>query len=140
MSDFITIYTDASVRPQIQRTQAAWRGRCAFGKIEGTQVLKHDGHVARAEMKAMLCGVHDAIFWYPEVTGFFINSDNLQCVETFWTFRNKPVQRELKDIYEMIIRLADGRWIRTKHVKAHTGGRDIRSYMNRHVDRLTRQG
>jgi hypothetical protein len=138
VSDFITIYTDASVKNHIMRTQVAWRGKCQWGMIEGVQALRHDGHVARAEMRAILCGVHDAIFHYPEVTGLFINSDNLQCVQTFWSFLNRPPHHEVKRTYEKILEIADGRWIRAKHVKAHTGGKDVRSWMNRRVDKLTR--
>jgi len=138
MSDFITLYTDASVKRAIRRAQVAWRGKCSFGMIEGVQLLRYSDHVAKAEMKAILCGVHDAIWHFPQVTGFFINSDNLQCVQTFWTFRNKPPHKDLKPIYDKILEIADGRWIRAKHVKAHTGGKDVRSWMNRRVDKLTR--
>jgi len=106
--------------------------------IEGFKVLPYDPHVARAEMAAILHGIEDALARYPNLTGFFINSDNLQCVHTFWTFLNKPAHKDLSDLYACILKIAGTRWIRAKHVKAHTGGKDIRSYMNRSVDQLTR--
>ena len=98
----------------------------------------NDERVARAEMQAIFHAIEDGLKRYPMLGGLFINSDNLQCVESFWTFRNKPIHHDIRDVYETILNLAGGRWIRAKHVKAHTGGDDIRSYMNREADRLTR--
>src|SRR3989344_8908378 len=87
--EFITIYTDASVRPKIKRTQVAWRGKCSYGSIQGFEILQYDSCVARAEMHAILYAVEDAIMKYPSLTGLFINSDNLDCVQSLWTFRKK---------------------------------------------------
>lgn len=136
--EFITLYTDASVRPKIKRTQIAWRGKCAFGSVQGFKTLTYDRCVARAEMKAILHAIEDSLTKYPSLTGLFINSDNLTCVQSFWTFRNKPIHKDLIEVHTEILRCAGPRWIRAKHVKAHTGGNDIRSYMNRVVDHLTR--
>ena len=137
-NNFITIYTDASVRPHIKRTQVAWKGRCSFGLIEGIKILEFDRCVAKAEMHAIYYAIEDAVKKYPSLEGLFINSDNLECVQAFWTFRNQVPHKNLRKVHCDILALAAGRWIRTKHVKAHTGGQDIRSYMNRTVDRLTR--
>ena len=136
--EFITIYTDASVRTKIKRTQIAWRGKCSFGTIQGIKVLPYDIRVARAEMNAILYGVSESIARFPELVGLFINSDNLQCVQSLWTFRDKPVHKDISDLHVQILKIAGQRWLRAKHVKAHTGGTDIRSYMNRSVDHLTR--
>ncbi len=138
VGDFITIYTDASVRPKSKCTQVAWRGKCSFGTIQGFKVLPYDNRVARAEMNAILCAVEDALAKHPTLIGLFINSDSLQCVQCFWTFLNKPIHKDLVDLYSRILKITGKRWIRAKHVKAHTGGGDIRSYMNRSVDQLTR--
>lgn len=137
-SDFITLYTDASVKPLIEQTKIAWRGKCSFGSTQGSKVLTYDKRVARAEMLAILFAISDSLEKFPTLSGFFINSDNLQCVHSFWTFRSIKVHSDIADVRQEVLRIIGTRWIRVKHVKAHTGGKDIRSYMNKSVDRLTR--
>jgi ribonuclease HI len=141
-SDFITIYTDASFRLHKKEAVVAWRGKCSFGSINGSKLISsHDVH--HAEMMAILEGIKAAINQFPEVTGFFINSDNEGCVKAFWDFGGRnhkcpaPAERPYKEIKEILFLYK--KWMRTKHVKAHTGQKDIRSYMNRQVDRMTRQ-
>lgn len=136
--EFITLYTDASVKPLVEQTKVAWRGKSTYGPIQGAKVLTYDKRVARAEMFAIFYAVKESLEKFPRLSGLFINSDNLQCVHSFWTFRSVKIHKDILDVRREVLRLAGPRWIRTKHVKAHTGNKDIRSYMNRTVDHLTR--
>ena len=134
---FITIYTDASFRREKQEAIIAWRGRCDGGTIEGSKKIKsHD--VNHAEMSAILWGIVDALERFKNIQGFFINSDNLGCVKAFWTFGDHQCPAPAKQVFDEIFLVIGERWVRTKHVKAHTGRKDVRSYMNRRVDKMTR--
>lgn len=138
-TDFITLYTDASFRVEQSWARIAFRGKCNFGSIqESKEITSIDIH--EAEMMAMLFAVQRAIETYPQVIGFFINSDNKHCVEAFWEFKKINVAKVCVPIKQELIKTAGHRWIRTKHVKAHTGRTDVRSYMNRQVDKMTRRG
>jgi len=138
MTDFfITLYTDASMRDGVTTT-VAWRGKCNLGTVEGAvQIMSHDIH--HAEMSAMLYGIRDALARWPDLVGVFVNSDNLNCVQAFWTFRDFKTPGPAVGVKKDIEQALAGRWIRTKHVKGHSGRGNIRSYMNWSVDRMTRK-
>lgn len=136
-SDFITLYTDASFNHKESRAKIAFKGKCAWGSIDGSlEIRSHDIH--HAEMAAILLGVKTADERFPNLIGFFVNSDNISCVKSFWSFGNFKTPGPATTVKEEILKIVGSRWIRTKHVKAHTRGRDIRSHMNRTVDRMTR--
>ncbi len=136
MNFFITLYTDASLKGD--RATIAFRGKCSKGSISGSEeVDSHDIH--HAEMLAIAYAIHESIEKWPELDGVFVNSDNLNCVRAFWTFANYPCPHQAVKVKEWIHVMLDDRWIRTKHVKAHTGRRDVRSYMNRQVDLMTKR-
>lgn len=135
---FITLYTDASYKPLQKKAQIAWKGKCELGEISSAQVIdSHDVH--HAEMMAILFGIADAMECFPALEGFFINSDNLACVQTFWTFKRYRCPKSARGAFREINLITQGRWIRAKHVKAHTKGQDIRSYMNKTVDKMTKR-
>lgn len=138
-SFFITLYTDASVRPVEFKTQVAWSGRCAQGTITGKKEVPYTNDTGLAELIAMREAIKFSIVKYPDLEGVFVNADNIEAVSSFWTFRNKKPRLELFEVITSINALLAGRWIRTKHVKAHTGKKDVRSYMNRLVDKKTRE-
>lgn len=135
--EFITIYTDAGFHHERQLAKIAFRARCNLGWVEGAKEIRcRDIHFA--EMSAIEFACEEIIKKYPHVVGFFINSDNLNCVRAFWTFGNFKCPSTAVTPYKRILELAGNRWIRTKHVKAHTGQKDVRSHMNRTVDRMTK--
>lgn len=135
---FITIYTDASFHLREKKGIVAWIGKCSAGTIEGS-VKIDTPDVNHAEMSAILFSIKDALKKFPDLEGFFINSDNMGCVRSFWTFaRYDPPYPTRKVFVKIQLALGD-RWIRTKHVKAHTEKKDVRSYLNRRVDQLTRE-
>ena len=108
-----------------------------MGPLEGShEITATDVHVA--EMQAILHAVRAANEKYPNLIGFFINSDNKHCCEAFWDFRKGNIFHIIVPIKEEVLKIVGTRWIRAKHVKAHTKGQDTRSYMNRQVDRMTR--
>jgi ribonuclease HI len=137
---FITIYTDASVRPKDQTAQVAWLGKCSEGTMRGFTEVPYHKSSTRVEMLAIYYAIKDALGRWPHLEGFFINSDNMGCVTAFWTFnKNRKIPETFKDIHQDVAMLVGPKWIRTKHVKAHTNRNDVRSHMNREVDRLTRR-
>lgn len=141
MSDFITLYTDASLNVGYGWAKVAYRGKCKAGEVYGTEeITSTDIH--EAEMMAMLIGIQKAHVKFPDLIGFFVNSDNLNCVQSFWNFgkyANYKTPKICLPIKEEILKIVGDRWIRTKHVKAHTRGKDVRSHMNRTVDRMARK-
>lgn len=138
---FITLYTDASYDHRTKQAVIAWKGRCDQGPLSGCFTVYDCPDVQCAEMKAIAEGIKMALLVYPDLKGFFINSDNKYCVELFWEFTNsRPNEKITLYLEEVLSALGTGRWIRTKHVKAHTSGDDIRSHMNRSVDKMTRKG
>ena len=135
---FITIYTDASLKNGM--TQVAWRGKCSEGYIKGTYLVESPD-IHHAEMLAIKMGIQDALNSFPRLQGFFVNCDNLGCVRAFWDFGGRKhgcPGPALELFHEIKSIVGKDRWIRTKHVKAHTGGSDVRSYMNALVDRDAR--
>lgn len=138
-SFFITLYTDASVRPKEFKTQVAWSGRCAQGTINGKKEVSYTNDTGLAELIAIREAIKYSVVKFPELEGIFINADNIEAVSCFWTFKNKKPRLELTEVIMSINALLAGRWIRAKHVKAHTGKDDVRSYMNRLVDKKTRE-
>jgi ribonuclease HI len=137
MSEFVTLYTDASMLPCLTRATVAWRGKTALGSCQGSLVIESTD-IHHAEMAAILHAVRDAVGRWPSLAGVFVNSDNLACVQAFWTFRDGKPPRPAKEVFLEVREALGDRWIRAKHVKAHTGGDDTRSYMNRTVDRMAR--
>lgn len=137
-SFFITLYTDASVRPLENKAQVAWRGKCSEGTILGNKEIRFTKDTARAEIKAIREAIAFSLAKFPSLEGFFINCDNMEVCRYFWSFVNKKTRYELEDVKTEIEGLLRGRWLRIKHVKAHTGRGDVRSYMNRQVDKATR--
>ena len=137
MSDFITLYTDASLKNG--SSVLAWRGKCSEGSIDGHITTPAD-NIQWAEMMAIKLAIKDAMEKFPNVSGLFVNSDNLTCAQSFWTFRNAKIPGCIAELHKEIYEMIGEKWIRAKHVKAHTGKKDIRSYMNRTVDKMTKIG
>lgn len=136
-SDFITIYSDASYYNITKEAKLGYSGKCCHGIIEKSISISDVGNIQVAEMLAIEAAVMEALEKFPQLTGFFINSDNLCCVHELWSFKEtKP--SSITPIKDRILEKIGNRWIRAKHVKAHTGKGDVRSYMNRKADKLTR--
>lgn len=73
--------------------------------------------------------------------GMQVNTDCGAILKSFWPWSpplKNPVHRKIQ---KMALRAAaeNGIHIRTKHVKAHTRGDDVRSYLNSRVDELSKK-
>lgn len=90
-----------------------------------------------AELYAIRRAVEITIQEWPQTTGIQINSDNQAAVKAVypWSTPLKGVplinQEEIQSLLQQHRVKAQG-----KHVKAHTGGKDVRSYLNSRVDFL----
>ena len=148
MNFFITLYTDAGYDRLEKRARLAWRGKCSEGPIYGSLTVFGVENVQEAEAMAIKHGVKHCLEIFPKLEGFFINSDNLQCVHALWppeirpggkVAQDRPVYHLIEKHFQEMRSLLGNRWTRAKHVKAHTGRDDTRSFMNRSVDRMTRK-
>ncbi len=137
MSDFVTLYTDASFNHTSKLAVVAYKARSKHGWLQGNKSLVVPS-TCYAEMYAILHGIQQVNQTWPDAVGYFVNSDNQSVVQCFWTFRNYKVPHLCEELKPKIHQELGDRWIRTKHVKAHTKGTDVRSWMNREVDRMTR--
>lgn len=142
MGDFVTLYTDASYNHQAKVATVAYKARSVYGWLHGNLRQEQIPSICYAEMYAILFGIEEVNRqWHDKpLIGYFVNSDNLSVVQCFWSFRQYKVPRLCEELKPKIHLAAGDRWIRTKHVKAHTSGQDVRSWMNREVDRMTRIG
>ena len=135
--DFITLYTDASFQDKTGIAKIAFRGTCRLGNIENVKEISAI-HSTEAEMLAILWAIEEANLKFPNLLGFFVNSDNLHCVQSFWSFRPIKVNKECRPHLKKILKIVGQRWLRTKHVKAHVQVRDTRSFLNNYVDLMTK--
>lgn len=135
---FATIYTDASFCSQNGKARLAFIAKTCRGQLRKILDIEcvniHD-----AEMLAIKFAVEECVKEFPEIRGVYINCDNQGCVERFWTFREFRKNPLFDKTKNSVLETLEGRWIRTKHVKAHTKNTDIRSFMNRMVDKMTRR-
>lgn len=136
-SDFITLYTDASYYHQTKRATLGYSGKCAFGQIQNTIHLEDIKDNNVAEILAIEAAINESLEAYPELEGFFVNTDSKTSQSVLMQINNIKSE-EMHVIRERIMHKIGTRWIRTKWVKAHTNKNDIRSYMNNKVDSLTR--
>lgn len=135
-NDFITLYTDASYIQETKKATLGYKGRCCFGKLENSIRVDNVSDNNLAELLAIEAAIKDSVEKYPSIEGFFINTDSKTCQAIM--MGQTEGHSEMKATKERIMNVVGKRWIRTKWVKAHTGRKDIRSYMNREADSLTR--
>ncbi len=135
-SDFITLYTDASHNQKTKQATLGYKGRCCFGKIEKSIPMENISDNNLAELLAIEAAIKDSVELYPNLEGFFINTDSKTSQSVMMgQIEGHP---DMKAVRDRIMLLVGKRWIRTKWVKAHTNRTDIRSHMNREADSLTR--
>lgn len=141
-SFFVTIYTDASHCPDTKRAVWAFYARCSDGVIKEHGECKGTVNCSTsAEMYAIYEAVKMCKAEWPELEGFFINTDSLTSCKMLWpdnlakTDHYKiPQAQRIKRYIEGDMKQW-GTWSRVKHVKAHTGQNDIRSWLNRWCDK-----
>jgi ribonuclease HI len=130
---WVTLYCDASFSGQDGGAWGVWlksekgriqrRGRCP----------KWVRDALEAEFYAAEVGIRLAVEEW-QAQGVQVNSDCMAVVTGLGSGYRWSSRKSIRQVQDRIFKL--GARIRTKHVKAHTGGQDTRSYLNRQVDRL----
>lgn len=132
---FATIYTDASFDVNTGRGAYAYYIKTSKGRVQGDGPASNLDSSNHAEMLAIYKAVEDALTRWPDLKGLFVNTDSLSCCHIIWPYhKGSRGKGATGEVYRNLVKLINGRWIRAKHVKAHTGGGDVRSYLNRKVD------
>lgn len=143
---FVTIYTDTSWCPENKIAVWAFYAKCSkgvlkeHGQCKGTIACSSTG-----EMYAIYEAIKTCKAEWPELNGFFVNTDSLTSCHLLWPesikqsdhFKGDHLQRLKRYIREICPEKESpsNPWLRVKHVKAHTGQDDIRSYLNRWCDK-----
>lgn len=131
-----TLYTDASWCQDLGGAWAIWL-RSEKGRIvQSGKCPPEIFDPTLAEFYAVLMGVQIASkAWAAQAV--LINSDCMAVVQGLGSKYRWSSSKAVRRLQDKILRT--GPLLRTKHVKAHTRGQDIRSYLNRQVDRLANQ-
>jgi len=136
---FATIYTDASYDEKLRIGTYGYYIKCNNGKLEGNGAVKDVHNTVHAEMIAIYKGIKAAIEKWPELPGVFVNTDNMDCCKLMWPWikhkRMNNINGPPGKVKQLIKQALGKRWDRYKHVKGHTGRDDIRSRVNKIVDR-----
>lgn len=131
---FITAYTDASFHKQ--GGWAVWlrseRGRVIRQGVCPAQV--RDSFAA--ELWAIKQALEFAVAEWPDSDVVLVNTDSLAAVDALENDGAWSQREEVAQIQEAIWSFVFRKYLtlRFKHVKAHTGQSDVRSYINRAVD------
>ncbi len=135
MGDFITIYTDASYCNQTSTGTYAFFGKTNKGTAKGSGICPEEIDSSfYAEFWAIYKCVEASLKKFPEITGFFVNTDCLQICHLFWPFKNTNPQFKVRQMKKKVEGLVKDRWVRFKHVKAHVRGGDNRNDLNNWMD------
>lgn len=136
---FVTAYTDASFHQR--GGWAVWlrseRGRIVRqGKCPDTITDSF-----AAELWAIKQALEISVAEWPEGEVVLINTDCLAAIDGLQPGAPNFGREELVDIQEAIESFVFANYLtlRFKHVKAHTGQSDVRSYINRAVDQKSRR-
>lgn len=131
---FVTVYTDASFKDH-KASWAVWiKSEQGTIKLHDRILVSVDGP-AHAEMVAVQRAFHAVLREQWTVSILFINTDCMAVCHAFWPWMNQK-NPNVNRIANAIKKTAkkNNITIRVKHVKAHTGNDDVRSYLNRWCD------
>lgn len=139
---WITIYSDASYHHDKQT------GMFAFYLKTSDITFKKSGqlpstikNIVEAEMYAICNALHYAHSMNIKAVGVTINTDSKSAMSFFTRDINKCSggYLKLRKLFDQnCISVCQGRNVKIKHVKAHTGNKDTRSYLNNLCDKLAR--
>ncbi len=139
----VTIYTDASIKKNGKATYA-FRAKSLYGTLTGKGLITDDigRSTNRAEHFAIRTAIKKVMTTWTDSTVYFINTDSLRCCETYWNLggikkggRSKDIIKEAKKVVKYF--KEKNLEIRLKHIKAHTGKSDTRSWLNNWCDQNT---
>lgn len=130
---WVTLYCDASFSGKDGGAWGVWL-RSEKGRIQKRgRCPKSVRDALEAEFYAAEMGVRIAVEeWQAEAVQ--VNSDCMAVVTGLGSGYRWSGRKSIRQTQDRIFKL--GARLRTKHVKAHTGGQDTRSYLNRQVDKL----
>lgn len=130
---WVTLYCDASYSPKDGGAWSIWL-RSEKGRIIDSGKCPESVRCpTSAELYAAKIGVQVAVReWGAQ--GVQINTDCSAVVGALGSGYRWFGRKDLRVIQDEILRA--GARLRTKHVKGHTKGADVRSYINRQVDKL----
>jgi len=145
----VTIYTDASYKihnGQANRGAWAFFAKCSHGESRGA------GKIPESRMRRDIKGSTDAemfaicqAIWsvhkkWPDVKGFFVNTDSLYCCQVVWPFRDRGGHPEVKEMFrKLTTQLPKDIWFRFKHVRAHQKSHNVRAYLNNLCDAMAKE-
>lgn len=134
----VTIYTDASRIPDTEATAYAFWIRSDTHRITRARICPAsvDG-VCEAELYAIYQAVGCVLKWHEAVDCYIINSDSKEALYRLERHKGKTeVQTRL--VKATLGLIGESRVI-LRHVKAHTGRNDVRSWLNRWCDQQAKQ-
>jgi len=152
-----TVYTDASwkeISPKRGKKTvlSSWAmyARCKDEKIEMAQSFTNNSSESptHAEARAIYNAIKKCYNKWPDLDIIFVNTDSLAVCHSMWpdgigrqNMRVTNNQPETLGIINVMKEWIEKRNLihRFKHVKAHTGGNDIRSKVNDLVDRKAKE-
>jgi len=134
----VTAYTDASFSDR--------GGWAIWLRSERGRIVRHGScpetvtDALLAELWAIKEALRIAVESWPETETVLINSDCLAATNALES-RNYFKREEAAVLQEDILAFAFAKYLtlRFKHVKGHTGSNDVRSYLNRRCDLMSRR-
>lgn len=144
-----TIYTDASLKDG--DVGVAYWCRSNAGRFNGKVRVPKDYNlnIQEAEAFAVLCALREVNRYWPWVSRFYLNTDNKTVVDAInartkrdrdhINFYGNSKGEWFDKILEAIRKHLRGRDYEARYVRAHTGRKDIRSWLNDWADQAARE-
>ena len=143
-----TIYTDASFKIVGDKVLSSWAmyARCNNGRLEHSANFKNNSSKdpTHAEARAIFKAIKMCYKKWPDIDIVFVNTDSLAVCHSMWPNgigrQNMKISKSKPESYQIIKAMQE--WLikhnlisRFKHVKAHTGNSDVRSWVNDRCDK-----
>lgn len=137
---WVTLYSDASLREGIsgwgvwlrsERGRIVEKGRCDDWVND----------INAAELFAVYKALELTVAAWPETKGMQVNTDNQVVLRSLWPWspaHSHPTIKRAQDLVRELLKKHEIR-VRTKHVKSHQKGDDVRSWLNNRCDKLAGQ-
>jgi len=139
---WVTAYTDASFRPEVNRGGwAVWlrseRGRV----IRSGQCPSTIGDSMCAELYAIIMAIELTLAEWKDTKGIQLNTDCKSLVHRLYPWSDPFTREDLEALrlHAREVTEAAGIRLRVKHVKGHSAGDGTRTYLNDQVDKISRK-
>lgn len=134
----LTINTDASYHPEHKVGGYAFYIICDLFKIQKGGMFKvHPKNAMEAEMMCMANAVHIVLHQkeLPEFDLVIINSDCLFAFQRIGKKSNSPIGKKIALLLRDLRKRTNFKKYELRHVKAHSGVQDKRSFVNEWCDK-----